>query len=215
MERSGPLFDGNDLLGAFHGITVAEAHGAITGYASWNRGAGYDATGKLTVYDLIGADHATSATLLHMVGSWASVAPTVVLRLPEKDSACFHFASSGTSIERRQPWMLRLVDAAAAVAARGWPPHLDGEVHLELADEACPWNQGRFRLILSGGEGKLGPGGAGTVRFTERGAGAWFAGGATPAMLRRGGLLSGGDRRSDAFLLAATAGPVPALLDYF
>jgi hypothetical protein len=34
-------------------------------------------------------------------------------------------------------------------------------------------------------------------------------------VLRRAGFLSGGNAETDAFLMAATAGPAPALLDYF
>jgi predicted acetyltransferase len=215
MERSGPLFS-TDPIDDFDGVTVATGpDGAVCGYASWNRGPRYDSTGKLTVYDLIGADDAATATLLHMVAGWASVAPNIVLRLTDQDPAFFHFASSGTTVESRQPWMARIVDAPAAVAARGWPPNLRGEIDLELTDDVCPWNEGRFRLTVSGGEGKLEPGGDGTVRVEARGFGPWFTGAASPALLRRAGLLGGGDEGTDAFLQTATAGPTPALLDYF
>jgi hypothetical protein len=42
-----------------------------------------------------------------------------------------------------------------------------------------------------------------------------YAGVGGPALLRRAGLLDGGDANTDAFLQAAAAGPAPALLDYF
>ena len=216
MERSGPLFTtGDDMIGHFDGVTVAtDTTGAVVGYASWDRGPGYDASGKLTVYDLIGSTGGATATLLAMIAGWASVAPNIVLRLPDQDPAFLHLASMGTRVESRQPWMARMVDAQAAVSARGWPPHLSGRVDLELGDEICSWNEGRFVLELSGGEGKLSAGGEGTLRLEARGMALWYSGAATPASLRRAGLLSGpaGD---DAFLQAATAGPAPALLDYF
>jgi predicted acetyltransferase len=215
MERSGPLFvTGDEMIDNFDGVTVAEQDGTVVGYASWDRGPGYDASSKLTVYDLIGATDGATATLLTMIAGWASVAPTIVLRLSDQDPAFLHFASSGTQVKSRQPWMARMVDAQAAVSARGWPPHLSGRVDLELGDDVCPWNDGRFVLELAGGEAKLSPGGEGTVRLEARGLALWYCGAATPATLRRAGLLSGpaGD---DAFLLAATAGPSPSLLDYF
>ena len=37
----------------------------------------------------------------------------------------------------------------------------------------------------------------------------------SPALLRRAGLLEGGDRADDQALDALAAGPRPALLDYF
>jgi len=215
MERSGPLFvTGDEMIDNFDGVTVAVEDGAIVGYASWNRGPGYDAAGKLTVYDLIGSTAGATATLLTMIAGWASVAPNIVLRLSDQDPAFLHFASSGTRVESRNTWMARMVDAQAAISARGWPPHLSGRVDIELGDEICPWNDGRFVLELSGGEAKLSPGGEGTMHLNARGMALWYCGAATPANLRRAGLLSGpaGD---DAFLQAATAGPVPSLLDYF
>jgi predicted acetyltransferase len=215
MERSGPLFaSGDDMIDHFDGVTVAVEDGVVVGYASWDRGPGYDASGKLTVYDLIGATDGATATLLAMVAGWASVAPNIVLRLSDQDPAFLHFALSGTKIESRQSWMARMVDVGAAISARGWPPHLTGRVDLELGDEICPWNDGRFVLELSGGEAKLSPGGEATVRLETRGLALWYCGAATPATLRRAGLLSG-PTDADPFLQAATAGPAPSLLDYF
>ena len=69
--------------------------------------------------------------------------------------------------------------------------------------------------MLDGGSGRLEPGGSGAVRLTVRGLAVLYAGAAGPAVLRRAGMLTGGDPDSDAFLEAATAGPRPALLDYF
>jgi len=215
MDRSAPLFvTGDEMIDHFDGVTVAVQDGAIVGYATWDRGSGYDSSGKLTVYDLIGSTDGATATLLTMIAGWASVAPNIALRLSYQDPAFLHFASSGTRVESRQPWMARMVDAQAAIAARGWPPHLSGRADLELGDEICPWNQGRFVLELAGGEAKLSPGGEGTVRLEARGVALWYSGAATPATLRRAGLLSG-PAGHDAFLQAATAGPVPSLLDYF
>jgi predicted acetyltransferase len=44
---------------------------------------------------------------------------------------------------------VRLVDVAAALAARSYGP---GEVVLELADAFCPWNEGRWRVSAEGVE---------------------------------------------------------------
>ena len=53
---------------------------------------------------------------------------------------------------------------------------------------------------LEGGSGRLEPGGSGAVRLSIRGLAVLYTGAASPA---------------DAFLAAASAGPPPALLDYF
>jgi predicted acetyltransferase len=216
MERSGPLFPAQDWIEDFDGVSVAVGPGGdVTGYASWDRGKGYDDGGKMTVYDVIAQDAASTAALRKMFAAWASVAPKTVLRVTPPDPILYGVASSSMDIERRQPWMLRLVDATAAVAARGWPAYQSGVVDLELTDAECEWNAGSYRLVIDGGDARLEPGGSGLVAFTPRGLATWFAGAATPAVLRRAGLMSGGDARSDAFLRSATAGPAPALHDYF
>jgi predicted acetyltransferase len=225
MERSGPAFtaDPERMLKAFDGLTVVVSPpGELIGYASWNRGRGYDPSSKVTVYDLVGMTADATSALLAMFGSWASVAPTVVMRLSTSDPARLLLPPGEARIESHEPWMLRVVDAPGAVAARGWPAHLWGEVDLDLVDDECPWNAGPYRLVLAGGEGRLEPGGSGHgVRLTARGLAAWYAGAASPDVLRRAGLLAGGDagdRRptgTDDLLLAATAGAPPTLHDYF
>ncbi|GHJ45222.1 spore coat protein [Catellatospora sp. TT07R-123] len=218
LERSGPLFAGTpaDFLGDYNGVTVAVgASGAVEGYASWDRGAGYDAGGKITVDDLIGLTPGATATLVAMLGGWASVAPTTVIRLGAADPVRSLLARVDGKVESSQPWMLRVVDAPGAVAARGWSRHVGGQVDLDLADAECPWHAGAHRLVLDGGQARLEPGGAGTVRLTPRGLAAWYAGAATPDQLRRSGHLTGGTPDTDAFLQSATAGPTPTLHDYF
>jgi predicted acetyltransferase len=218
IERSGPVFDtsADALLSDHDAVTVAVgSEEAVEGYASWNREGSYDASGRLKVHDMIGLTAPATTALLAMLGSWAAVAPTIALRLPQPDPASLLAPFTGTRIESHDPWMLRVLDAAGAVAARGWPVHLAGSVDLALDDDVCPWNSGAHRLVIEGGSGRFEPGGTGAVRLTMRGFAVLYAGGAGPALLRRAGLLSGGDDASDAFLAAATAGPPPALLDYF
>ena len=41
-------------------------------------------------------------------------------------------------------WMTRIVDAIAAVEARGFPQGLEGEAHLEILDPILPNQAGRF-----------------------------------------------------------------------
>ncbi|MGE5826895.1 MAG: enhanced intracellular survival protein Eis [Micromonosporaceae bacterium] len=217
LDRRGPLFTRTpqEQLAEWNGFTVAVGGGEVLGYSTWDRGSGYDASGRIVVGDLMASTEAASTALLAMLGRWASVAPTILFRHGGIDPV--HLLTALVvhgRIERRQPWMLRLVDATGAIAARGWSPHLHGAVELELVDPECPWNAGRFRLELESGLARLVPGGTGAVRFTARGLATWYAGAASPDVLRRAGLLDG-PADHDSFLLAATAGPPPTLLDYF
>ncbi|MDP9240094.1 MAG: GNAT family N-acetyltransferase, partial [Actinomycetota bacterium] len=151
MERSGQLFDtsADAVLAGHDGITVAvSGDGAIEGYASWDRGPGYDASGRVSVDDLIGLSGPATTALLAMLGSWAGVAPTLRLRLPDPDPAVLLAPFVGATEHSRDPWMLRVLDAPAAVAARGWPEHVAGGVDLLLDDDVCPWNAGAYRLVI-------------------------------------------------------------------
>ncbi len=217
MHRTGPLYDcaATDELAQHDGTTLAvDDDGTVQGFSSWNRGAGSDVTAVLTVPDLVALTADATIALLANLGSWAQVAPTLHLRLPDPDPAVLLGAFTHTWVLRAEPWMLRVLDAAGAIAARGWPPPARGALDLLLADEACPWNAGPWRLQLDGGDGALEPGGTGALRLGPRGLAAWYAG-TSPSTLRRAGLLTGGTNHDDMLLAATTAGPPAALLDYF
>lgn len=197
------------------GTTLAvDDEGNVQGFTSWRRGPGYDAGAVLTVDDLLALTPDATTALLANLGSWVQVAPTLHLRLPDPDPAVLLGAFTHATVLSEDPWMLRVLDAPGAVAARGWPEHLLASVDLELVDDVCPWNAGAWRLELDGGGATLRPGGTGAVRLEPRGVSAWYAGTA-PAVLRRSGLLTGGTAAERALLGAATAGPPTSLLDYF
>ena len=214
LERSGSIFEGLQTLERVDGVTLAVGPSGVEGYASWDREPNYDASGRLSVFDLIGLTGDATRALLANLGTWRDVAPTIRLRLPDSDPIPLLAPLVHTTLESRDPWMLRMLDAPGAVAARGWPPHLSGAIDLALDDDVCPWNSGAWRLVLEAGEGRLESGGSGAVRMTMRGLAVWYAGAADPAVLRRAGLLAG-EESGDAFLAAASAGPRPALQDYF
>src|SRR4051812_47543921 len=148
MERSGPLFDNSPdaVLGRFDGLTLAVGPAGVEGYAGWHRQPGYDASGRLRVADFFGLTPAANTALLAMLGSWANVAPTIVMPAVEHDPAALLAPLVNATVERRDPRMLRILDAPGAVAARGWPPHLCGSLDLGLDDVECPANTGRWQL---------------------------------------------------------------------
>jgi predicted acetyltransferase len=115
-------------------------------------------------------------------------------------------------------WMVRLLDAPAAVAARGWPDALELDVPLTIRDAELSNNSGDWRLQISSGRGRLdrtGPPDAGdNLALDARGLAGLFAG-IPVSTLRRVGTATGGSISTDARLDAAFAGPTPYMLDYF
>jgi predicted acetyltransferase len=114
-------------------------------------------------------------------------------------------------------WMLRVVDAAAAIAARGFPPGVTASAPLEIHDQNRPANSGHWRLTVAGGTGTLTPNGGvpspGALALGPRGVAALYAG-IPVASLRLAGLASGGSPESDTALDAAFAA-TPFMLDDF
>jgi predicted acetyltransferase len=121
------------------------------------------------------------------------------------------------TITYRSMWMLRVVDGAAAIAARGFPPCVSASAPLEIQDHARPANSGHWQLTVADGAGTLAPNGGvpSPARLTlgPRGVAALYAG--TPvATLRLAGLASGGSPEADATLDAAFAA-TPFMVDDF
>ncbi|MFM9956477.1 MAG: enhanced intracellular survival protein Eis [Phycisphaerales bacterium] len=52
-------------------------------------------------------------------------------------------------------WMLRLIDAPAAMTARGWPAGTRAEVSLQINDDLLPENHGVWRLRIADGHASL------------------------------------------------------------
>lgn len=85
---------------------------------------------------------------------------------------------------------VRLVDVPGALAARSYA--VDGALTIEVADEFCPWNAGRWRLA-GGPEGAscgAAPAGSGADLATDAATlGSLYLGGLTPGPLARAGRL--------------------------
>jgi hypothetical protein len=144
--------------------------------------------------------------------------------VPPADPVAWLTREPDVALSVREPWMLRVIDAAGAVAGRGFPAAVGAAVPLRIDDQHLPANTGRWTLEVSGGRGSLtpdssitrhpgSPGAPGPVTLGARGFAALYAG-VPMATLRRAGLAAGGDVRADDALDAAFAGPAFMLEDF-
>ena len=177
---------------------------------------GWSAPGEITVYFAVACTAAATRAVWSLIASHASIAGTVHAVAGPADPIGWLTAEPDARLQRTEEWMLRVISAPAAIAARGFPAGLTASVPLTLADPQFPANAGAWLLTVSGGRGRLarspGEPGAG-LRLGPRGLAALYAG--TPlATLRMAGLASGGDPAADAALDAAFAG-TPYMLDHF
>ena len=199
------------------------AYLAEDGFLAYHWRRGHD---EIFVDRLVASTAATTAALWAVVASNASVAETVRAVVGPSDPLWWMLREQDANIAERESWMLRLLDAPAASAARGFPA-TDLAVPLQLADDLRPANAGRWELTVRSGRGSLtryrtgqvhapadpaSPGGP-ALELGARGLAALYAG--TPvATLRRAGLAAGGSQDADAALDAAFAA-TPYMLDAF
>jgi predicted acetyltransferase len=166
-----------------------------------------------------GAEAVSAATVRAFwshVGGYASTADKVYARVGPADAFWWLARERDADVQRRSMWMLRVVDAAAAIAGRGFPAAVSLRVPLRIADDLCPANSGSWQLTVAGGTGTLDPAAPAppaAVHLGARGLAALYAG--TPLVtLRQAGLASGGSAQDDAALDAAFAA-TPYMLDGF
>jgi predicted acetyltransferase len=165
---------------------------------------------------------ATTRALWAVVASNSSVAEKAYAQVGPSDPLWWMLREQDANIAERESWMLRLLDAPAAIAARGFPA-TDLAVPLQIADDLRPANSGRWDLTVRSGQGRLSrhrtdpgspsPAGPVPLALGARGLAALYSG--TPvATLRRAGLADGGSPDADAALDGAFAA-TPFMLDGF
>lgn len=177
---------------------------------SWN---GDD---EMYVDRVVASSAVTNRALWSILAGQSSTASVIRARVAPDDPLRWLTREGDVRADHQWMWMLRIVDAPAAIAARGFPPSVSLSVPLIVADAARPSNSGRWRLDVAEGKGTLIPdgGGDGTpLALGARGLAALYGG--TPlATLRHAGLVSGGSPETDAALDAAFPGP-SFMLDEF
>jgi predicted acetyltransferase len=197
-------------------VYVEESGGAVTALVAYGREADdARAPGALIrVGDVFAVDAGGWQRILALVGSSSTVTSTVVLNATLRELEHVVVDPEPT-VHDHHSWMLRVVDAPAAVAQRGFPTGVTAEVDLDLADDELPGNAGRWRLQVSDGVGRLERGGDGHVALRPGGLAALYTGRLDPESLQRLGLLRADRPSAYAGLAAAFAGPAAHCWDYF
>jgi len=171
---------------------------------------GYD----LEVPELVAADATTAVTLWRALGSFGAQSEKVTTVGATGALLPFLLPDQHLQPTSQNDWMTRLVDAPAAIAARGYDPTVATAVHLDVRDPLAPWNHGPFVLTVADGVGTLEPGGTGEVELGVNALAAIYTGHASALDLASVGVVRGPVEACRA-LDTTFAGPRPAMLDYF
>jgi predicted acetyltransferase len=173
---------------------------------------------ELSVRMALAGSAATTRALWSTVGSHAPLARQVRAVVSPDEPLAWLTRESDLGLASSWQWMLRVIDAPAAIAGRGFPATAGLTVGLHIDDAQIPANAGHWTLQVDGGKGALthGPAplsAAGPVRLGARGFAALYAG-VPMDTLRRADLAAGGDPSADAALDAAFAGKAFLLHDF-
>ena len=211
---SGPLTWGPEPTARWLSRTDIYSYLSDDGFVAYRW---FDGNDVLYVERLHGVTPEAVRALWSVVASHGSIASTVRVRTSPADPFWWLTRERDAAMTKRAMWMLRVVDAPAAIAARGFPRAVSAAVPLVITDAARPANSGRWQLVVGDGKGTLVPegngGAAAALNLGARGLAALFAG--TPVVsLRLAGLASGGSPDTDSALDAAFAG-TPYMVDDF
>jgi predicted acetyltransferase len=169
---------------------------------------------SLQVRDIVALTPGAGRRLLTLLADHRSMIET--LRLPggPNDALLFLMAEQKQKVSWSLDLMLRIVDVGGALEARGYPPGVGAELHLDIRDELLPWNNGHFVLKVSEGRGNVHKGGEGRINLHARDLAALYSGYLTPSELCIAGTLKGPELDLAAAGLVF-AGPRPWTPDMF
>ena len=198
---------------------VVREHGAVTGYTilrrRWQPAQGHMGHDVLR-RELVAETPAALRRLLTLVADDRSLGRDLFMTGPPSSVDAMLLVEQSVAIDMQLRWMLRILDVAAALEARGYPPGLVSTVGFEIEDELVEANRGHLSLAVSGGRGRATRGAASdrSISLDVRALAALFTGYLPAEELARAGLAAG----SDDALAAATAvfaGPAPWLAEIF
>lgn len=169
---------------------------------------------KIFIKDYRVADPQAMGALLRFLASHRSMAETIEVEGGATDPLNLASEATISEIGHTSVWMLRILDVARALTARGYARQVAGVVQLELRDDRMKHNEGRWTLRVRDGRALVAPGGRGEVKLDIRGLASLYSGFRSAHALVPVGLASGPVASLDA-LSAMFAGPAPWMNDRF
>lgn len=136
--------------------------------------------------------------LWSLLAAHSSTADTVEVRTSPDNPVWLMLRERDARLVKLSKWMLRVVDAKAAIEGRGFPDGVSLAARLTIIDDALPRNSGLWELVIDGGQGSLE-----RVASAAGGAAAGGAAGGTAAGGAAGGAAAGGGNGAGTLTLGA------------
>ena len=185
--------------------------GETEGYIIFQQSRGAD---HIRVRDLCVLTQGAALRLLRFFADHRSTIDTVSWNGSPADPLVHLLGEQIAQPTRTRDWVLRIIDVQDALSARGYPRNYEGELHISVADELLPWNDGNFVLKVADGKGHVYKGGRGDLKIGVRGLASLFSGHLAPSEIKTlGGLEGTESATADASLMFAS--PRPWMADHF
>ncbi len=196
---------------------VVERDGVVDGFVTYTQSR--QARGYAVWVDDLVAGHADSERALwRHLGAHGAQADRITIAGVPVDALALLLPEQTIRPLGQQLWMTRIVDAPRAIARRGFPSGLRVDAAFRLADARVAANDGCWRLVVDGGEGRLERADAGPAPDGElsiNGFASLYTGWATTGVLAAAGLARGLSGAVGASLDAAFSGREPVMCDDF
>ncbi len=192
---------------------VRDSSGAARGFATWRREGGYRAAGCLVVDDLCALDIDAYRTLAATLATHSVVAPTTRMISSGWGDAALGLASAPGAIVESTPYMLAILDVAAALEARGYADQVSERVTFRVRGLPVTGQDGTYELAVQAGRAECRPASDADIELDARGLSLLYSG--IPAARARWAGLLRGPARADAVLDRIFGGLPFAIRNYF
>ncbi len=158
LRDSGPNTRDESVVARWLGDDERFAYLAPDGFLAyrWQRSGD-----ELLVERAVASSAEATRAIWGVVASHSSIAQTVRATVGPADPVQWLTTDPDVRLSDRKPWMLRVLDPAAAVAVRGFPAGVELTTVLRLADPDRPAQAGWWTLHVGGSKGTLTPAEAG------------------------------------------------------
>lgn len=202
-----------------HGTSTfaTKIDGRLEGYVTLSHKLEPGSGSTVTVSDLVAISSRAARAILWLLAQYRSVGRRLVWFGAQVDLFTSQLVEQHHSCTLAHYFMLRIVEPAAALTARGYPRSIATEVVLDLDDRSLPENSGVSTLSIANGRGMVTSGakaGIPRIRLDERALATIYAGHTDAMTAAQAGWIDGD---ADAVDRVATifASPPPSMRDFF
>jgi predicted acetyltransferase len=197
-----------------HGLLIRDDDGALLGWLAYRKHRTVSAYSRLEVTDWFAITAAAHRRIWMAVRDQGTVSREIELPTAPADPAYLVLPDPHFEVRLLDNWMVRIVDVAGALQARGYPDHAEATLDLRVDDDVLADNDGTWCLRVENGRGHVDRGGTGALRIDVRALASLFTGFADPWILARSGVLQGSPE-SLRTAAALFAGPLPWMREMF